>query len=251
MKFLTRNNIIGGVSGLLLLLTLLGSISIIPSGSVGVKSTFGKIDNGVLSPGLNLVLPFVQTVNTISVLQTQIDEKFAVQTKDSQLITVTGIAVVNVNPNNAAKTAARVSSNTDQINKVVLQPKLLAVTKSVISGYTMTDSISQQSAISTQIQTELAKLLIADGALDFDGFNITGFVLDPDVQKSIEAKQIASQQKLRKQIELETADLENKRLELIGKALTPLLVQQQLIDKWDGKSLINYGNTPLIVNAGK
>lgn len=231
------------------LILILSAVTIIPSGYVGIKTNLGKISPNVLNPGVNLVIPLIETVNNMSVQQQQVPETFAVQTKDNQLITVTGTAVYNINPSNAANTAIRIGYDPDTISKVVFQPKLLSTTKRVISQYGMEDAISKQAEISTEIQAELIQSLSTDGSIVFDGFNITGFVLNPDVQRSIESKQIALQEKQRKQTELETAQLENQRLSKIGSALTPLLIEQQLIEKWDGKSLLIRGNNSVLIDS--
>ena len=46
-----------------LLIFILGSsFAIIPTGSTGVKTTFGQIDNRTLSAGFNWKIPFIQSV---------------------------------------------------------------------------------------------------------------------------------------------------------------------------------------------
>jgi hypothetical protein len=84
---------------------------------------------------------------------------------------------------------------------------------------------------------------------------VTGFVLDPEVQKSIEQKQIAIQERQRKLTELETAQIEAQRLKTIDAVLSDRVLLKQAIDKWDGNSLIppmaGGGNLNLLLSPKK
>jgi hypothetical protein len=84
---------------------------------------------------------------------------------------------------------------------------------------------------------------------------VTGFVLDTEVQKSIEQKQIAIQEKQRKMTELETAQIEAQRLKTLDAVLSDRILLKQAIDKWDGSSMIppmaGGGNMNLLLSPKK
>lgn len=67
---------VAGMAGLLfLLILLLCSFSLIPAGSVGVVTTFGRVDPTVLDEGFNWVAPW-RSVHKLT-LQTQEDKEAA------------------------------------------------------------------------------------------------------------------------------------------------------------------------------
>lgn len=94
--------------------------------------------------------------------------------------------------------------------------------------------------------------------LDKEGFNLeqmtSGIQYPETITQAINAKNAAVQQAMRVENELKIAQAEARKLivlaeseakanELRKMSLNPLLIQQQFIEKWDGKTPI-YGNAP-------
>lgn len=94
--------------------------------------------------------------------------------------------------------------------------------------------------------------------LDKEGFLLeqmtSGIQYPETITQAINAKNAAVQQAMRVENELKIAQAEARKLivqaeaeakanELRKQSLNPLLIQQQFIEKWDGKTPI-YGNSP-------
>jgi prohibitin 1 len=238
MNFLRRNldKIILAVGTIVLFIAL--TVKIVPSGAVGVVSTFGVVQTEARSPGLVFLQPFIQTMRLVSVQTKAIPEEFTVQTRDSQQIKVTATATYAIDPTNAPGVVANIGASETAVNNVVIQPVLISSVKRVVTAYTMQEVIENQAKISAEIREDIAGELQKQGYVNFRDFAVTGFVLDPEVQKSIEQKQIAIQERQRKLTELETAQIEAQRLKTIDVALSDRVLLKQAIDKWDGSSLI-------------
>jgi regulator of protease activity HflC (stomatin/prohibitin superfamily) len=119
----------------------------------------------------------------------------------------------------------------------------------------MQEVIENQARISGEIREDIIKELDKQGYVNFRDFAVTGFVLDTEVQKSIEQKQIAIQEKQRKMTELETAQIEAQRLKTLDAVLSDRILLKQAIDKWDGSSMIppmaGSGNMNLLLSPKK
>jgi prohibitin 1 len=250
---LNLNKILAAVGAIVLLIVL--SVQIIPSGTVGVVSTFGVIQSQARQPGLVFLIPLVQTVQEISIQTKAIPEEFTVQTRDSQQIKVTATATYSIDPTNAPAVVANIGPTVTAINNVVIQPVLISSVKRVVTGYAMQEVIENQAKISGEIRDDIYAELQKQGYVNFKDFAVTGFVLDPEVQKSIEQKQIAIQERQRKMTELETAQIEAQRLKTIDAVLSDRVLLKQAIDKWDGSSLIpptaSGGNLNLLLSPNK
>jgi regulator of protease activity HflC (stomatin/prohibitin superfamily) len=211
--------------------------SVVPSGSVGVRNTFGKISPTPVSPGVHMVIPGVNGISKMSVQTVAQPETFTALTKDSQKIEVTATARYSLKPEKAPEAAANIGSTRELVASVEVQPVLLSSVKDVISRYPMGFIIENQSTISSEITAAISGKLDS-GYIDFHDFDVTGFVLDPEVQSSVEKKQIAIQELQRKETELATAKLEAQRLQELDKALTPSILQDKAIEKWNGQSAV-------------
>ena len=131
------------------------SVHTVPSGSVGFVSTFDVINPETRGPGVTFTLPIVQEIKTINVQQVTVPEEFSVQTKDKQVIKVTGTAIYNINPDNAATTAINIGTNADKIKANAFQPQLLATVKQAVAKYDMDAAIGEQEVIGANIEATL------------------------------------------------------------------------------------------------
>lgn len=220
----------------------LGSCAVVNSGEVGISSSFGTVKPEPLQPGLHFWFPGLANVSTLSVRTQAPPEEFTALTVDSQKIVVTAISTYALNPANAPKAYTQVGTDVDTIAKVVVRPVLLSAVKNVVSRYQMSFIIENQTKISQEIQEEIEKRLGQASYVSFQDFNVTGFVLDPNVQDSVEKKQIAVQELQRKQTELQTAKIEAQRLDALNRSLTPNILLQQAIQKWNGNSAVPPGS---------
>ncbi len=223
---------------LLIFVLLISGCTIVESGNVGIVSSFGKVQASPVEPGISFIFPGLRDISQLSIRTIALPEEFTSLTKDSQKIIVAATATFSIAPQAAPQAYIQIGRNVQTIQATVVQPVLLSAVKNVISQYAMTFIIENQAIVATEIRVDIIKQLQQAGYINFQDFNVTGFILDPDVQKAVEQKQIAIQEQERKKTELVTAGIEAERLKALDSALTERILMKQAIDKWNGNSLV-------------
>jgi len=267
----TMKLVLGGIIGIVLAVFLFASCERINAGHVGVKvNQFG--DNKGVSDVVE-VTGFVfynPITHSIYEFPTYIQHKeyigensFVVNTKDGSEFKVSPIINYSVQRDKVPAIFAKYRRSLEQIEEGFLKTSVFDAFRLATNKYTADELISNRQ----QFEVEVRKLL--DGQLLVEGFIINQFtsnlVYPETFKSSIEAKNNAVQSALRAENEVKTAEAQAKiqvaRAEgnaqsllvqakaeseanrLKQQTLTPLLIQQQFIERWDGKLPV-YGQVP-------
>lgn len=246
---LSKSIIIGGALGIVLLILLLSSFTIVPTGYVGVKTRFGKAQDGVVQEGLNYRIPFIEKIQKIDCRTKIIETTSEASTKDLQTVT-TSIAVnYNVNKDDASTLYREVGNHYESI---IISPATLESIKATMAQYTAEELITKRSEVSSKIQENLIAK-ISDKGFRITGFNVTNIDFSVEYDKAIEAKAVKQQEVVTAKAELEKQEILNKQE--IAKAekdakvmslqnsqitentlkLKKLEVLQSMINKWNGQ----------------
>ena len=240
--------IIIGTIVCLILILVSSSITTVPTGYVGVKTRFGKVQADVIQEGLNTKAPFIEKIVKIDCRTQKIELENATATKDLQEVTFKIAVNFNINKETANELYRTTGINYQDI---VVSPSILESIKAVTAQYTAEELITKRSEVSNKMQDTLK------GKIENKGFNIVDFnIIDLDFSaeynQAIEKKQVAEQQAKQAQYELEKAKVENEKKIENAKAdaevmrqqnaqITPetlrlkeLENQQKLIEKWNG-----------------
>ena len=256
--------LISGISALAVIAAVgFGSVVLVQEGTVHAVYKFGEAQQQILTPGLNLVTPFITSTKQLDVSTKSIPETFTSLTQDGQQVTIKATANYNVNGVHASQTAKLVMLTGDRdrdaelIRSVALQPILLGEVKQVIAKYPISYVISNQAGIGEEIVKGINEILKTQSVISLQSFVVTGIVLDEQVQQAIENKAIALQKQAQAEIDLKTAKIIADNNKIISESLTPVLLQDAAIKKWNGNSSVftvgssNSGSTPVIVNTNK
>ena len=139
-------------------LLLLGqALFIVPAGKVAVVTTLGKVSGGSRLPGLNLKVPFVQSVYPFDVRTQVKPEEFATLTKDLQVIEATATVKYAVRPNEAGRIYRTIAGNDRDIYPRIIQPSLLKALKSVFSQYELVTIATEWNDISALVERTVAE----------------------------------------------------------------------------------------------
>ena len=226
--------------------SFLTSCTTIEPGQVGVKSTLGQLNIDPLNSGLHITIPGLDTWAIYSTRTVALSEEFATLTKDGQAVKVTGIAEYSINPVKAPSIYKNLGASAIDVQNKVINPVLLSAVKVQVADKDLSSVISDQNGLSTAIVDDINLQLKQNEYVNFDSFKVTGIVLDPQVQSSIERKQIAKQELERKSTEIQIAEGEVKRLTILKAGISDLTIKQDFVNKWDGKTPIG---SNIIVNA--
>lgn len=186
---------------------------------------------------------YVQTINYTA---------FTVNAKDGSVFTVDPTLSFKVKDGFSPIIFKKYRKDIVEITETTLFNYIKDAFRIEFNKYTTDSIISNREKFEFAIQSNMGTLL------DKEGFNLeqmtSGIQYPETITQAINAKNAAVQQAMRVENELKIAQAEARKLivlaeseakanELRKLSLNALLIQQQFIEKWDGKTPI-YGNAP-------
>jgi regulator of protease activity HflC (stomatin/prohibitin superfamily) len=270
--------ILAGISGFLLLVFLFNSCERIDAGHVGVKvNLYGDnkgVDDVVAVTGMVFYNIFTTKIyefpTFIQHKEYKGENSFIVNSKDGSEFSVSPIMNYSVQREKVPAIFSKYRRPLEDIEEGFLKTAVYDAFRLATNKYTADELISNRAVF----EVEVRKLL--DNQLLKEGFVINQFtsnLIYPETfKKSIEAKNNAVQAALRAENEVKTAEAQAKikvaTAEGNAKAmltsakaeaeanrmkqqtLTPLLLQLEYINKWDGKLPV-YGTAPMLYKPVK
>lgn len=186
-----------------LIICLLGFIKTVPTGSTGIVTTFGRIENVSLDAGIHFMAPWKKVVNMDNRTQKQSIE-MPCFSSDIQEVNVIYTVNYQINKANAQEIYRTIGK--DYFDKIVM-PKALEAVKSVFAKYTAEALVESRSSLSKEIEAilvdDLNKQNIQITATSIENIDFTDAFTN-----AVEAKQVAEQNKLKAQTEQAQATLE-------------------------------------------
>lgn len=261
-----RKSPVGGIIvwsllGVVFLIAVLNSFAIVQYGHVGLYKTLGKLGDSTLMPGIHFKIPFVQKIIQVNVQVTKVEADTSASSKDLQPVSTHVALNYAVNKESAYNLMNNIGSSFDTI---IVAPAIQEIVKEVTAKYAAEDLIAKRDVVANEIRDLLTKRMARYDLVVHD-INIVNFKFSDAFNQSIEAKQVAQQQALKaendlKRIQIEAqqtiaqAQAEAESLKLKKQEVTPDLialkqieVQQEAIQKWDGKlPSVTGGATPFI-----
>ncbi len=259
-----------GCAAVAAIVLLASAAAVVPAGHTGVVVTLGKVSESTMSEGFHLKVPFVQTVEAVS-NQIQVYEVDApAVSKDLQ--TVSSTIAVNYRVQSSASADIYRNIGADY-QSVVLMPAVQESVKSVTAKFTAEQLITERTAVGEEIKDNLAAK-VSEYGLQIEKFNIVNFDFSAEFNAAIEQKQVAEQNLLKTQTEQEqaiviaeaeakkqiiAAEAEAKAImaqaqaqadanELLNNSLTELVLQNKMLEQWDGKMpMVNGTDSSLLL----
>jgi len=186
-----------------LLICFLGFIKTVPTGSTGIVTTFGRIENITLDAGIHFMLPWQKVVNMDNRTQKQSIE-MPCFSSDIQEVNVIYTVNYQINKANAQEIYRTIGK--EYFDKIVM-PKALEAVKSVFAKYTAEALVESRANLSKEIEAilvdDLSKQNIQITATSIENIDFTDAFTN-----AVEAKQVAEQNKLKAQTEQAQATLE-------------------------------------------
>ncbi|HEX4268914.1 MAG TPA: prohibitin family protein [Steroidobacteraceae bacterium] len=257
-----RPALVAGVIILIVLLVIGGAFVQIGPGQRGVLMTFGAVHDGVLDPGLHFKLPFVQSVARMDV---QVQNSQAAETSaslDLQNVSTTVATNWHILPADAEWVYQHIGNEADLVDKII-RPAISNSVKAITAHYNAEDLIVHRDEVRSQIQSQITAELQPYRVV-VDSVNITDFHFSDEFAQAIERKQVAQQRALQAQYELDQARVvaqqriveaqaQSQSQKLLQETLTPEIIQQQAIARWDGHLPAVVGGNgvlPMLGNLG-
>lgn len=249
---------------IVILFVFLSSFVIVPTGEAAIISRLGKAVE-VKEPGFNFVLPFVDAVRMIEIREQNIENKYTVSSKDMQTIAMT----LNVQYSVGGDVLELYKKFGTAYKEKLIFPRISESLNAVSARYTIEEFITKRNEMSSELLRELADDFTEYG-VTVSACSIIEHDFSDEFDQAIERKLVASQNALTAKNDLERVkfeaeaevvkaqqyaeaevarakgDAEANRLR--QQSLTPLLVQQQAIQKWSGNlpTYMGGNSTPFI-----
>jgi regulator of protease activity HflC (stomatin/prohibitin superfamily) len=151
--------------------------------------------------------------------------------------------IVALNYNLTSKTANQVyrEVGTSYVSTII-DPIVQETFKAVTAEYNATDLIQERSKVQSQTLNALTTAFHNRG-ITVDNLNVVDFKFSPQYSAAIENKQVEAQNVQTAQYKLQQAQLNAQANQVQDSALSPQILEQQAISKWDGKM-------PQVVSGG-
>lgn len=235
--------------------TLLASVARVGTGEIAVLTRFGRVTGTELGEGIHLKNP-VDKVNKYDIKVQKEETEAAAASKDLQDVNSTLV----INYSLEAGKVSEVHRTVGPLYKEkLIDPAIQEVFKSSTAKFDATQLITDRPAAKAQAFEQLRDRLGEYGIIVQD-LSLTNFSFSSEFSKAIEAKQVAQQQaeqaKFNAQKAEQDAQAEINRAKgsaeaqrLQQQTLTPLLVQKQFIEKWNGKMPVVVGSEGNLLNV--
>lgn len=216
---------------------------------MGVRTQFGAVIGKELSPGLQVKVPFIQDIEIIDCRTQKIEADANAASKDLQNVSSKIAVNFAVNTESAVNLYKQIGSN---YRSVVIDPAVQEVVKMITAQYTAEEIITKRSEVSMKM-TDLLDEKISQNGIEIEAFNVINFDFSEEFNKAIENKQIAQQQALKAEQDLNRIKIEAEQKIVQAKAeadalklqkqeitsdlleLRRIEAQLKAIEKWNGE----------------
>lgn len=238
------------------LLVFVQSICVIPSNTVGVKySALHGTSKNTLKEGVHFVTPFVDKIYKIdTTVQERTDDNVSVQTKDAQWAKMQVNVKYEVSKSNAFKVYKQYKTM-DALKENIIGNYAQNAMNEVCSNYNIIDLLGDKRNEIINKASEILKQSLEKEGVTLKMLTIKDLDAGKKIEKAISDEAVAKKQveTAKQKQEKARTEAETKLIEAEGeananavktKALTPEVLQEQWINKWDGKlPKVTDGNT--------
>lgn len=221
------------VIGILILMGIILAVDTfytVETGERCVVLRFGRL-TGIAGEGLNMKLPFVDKVTYLSIRDNNLTVKAEVSSSDIQTIEVEVGLVYSLDPMQVDKIYQTYS---DRIENTLIRPTLSEKINAVIAEYPIEAFVEKRAEISNRINSSFATQVAGSGIM-VKSLLIVNHDFSNDFNKAIEDKKVAEQRALTARFDLERMKLEAEAQTVKQASLSPMVLQEMAINKWDGK----------------
>lgn len=236
---------IGAIMIGLIAFLILNPIVIVRAGQRGVILEWGAVSDKILDEGINWVMPIKNDVKKMDVQTQKLTIKTLAYSKDIQ--TVESELALNYNLRSEYVNLLWQEVGGDYQSRII-DPAIQESVKSATAKFTAQELIEQRPRVKEEIKIELNNRLTK--YFTITEFSIIDFSFSDEYEKAIEAKQVAQQNALKAENDLNRikveaeqrvaqATAEAEAIKIQAQAITQQggqsYVDLQAIQKWDGK----------------
>lgn len=212
-------------------------ITFVPTGYTGILTTFGRVEERTVQSGLNIIAPWQKVVKMDNRTQKQLIETQAFSS-DIQQVDV----AITLNYCIDKTTAQNLYSSVGvAYYDTILNPRALEGIKTVFAGYSAEELVTNRVELSGEIGTIISEDVSQYG-IQITGVSIENLDFTDAFTDAVEAKQVATQNKLTAETEqakltleaqaaaerqIISANAESEANRIIAASITPELIQMK------------------------
>lgn len=245
---------IGGVIVAIIFFFSINPFVQIGAGERGVVMNWGRVQNQILSEGLHLRVPFMQSVQKVSVRVQKSDVKTSGASKDLQDVGLELVVNWRINTDKVNRVYQLIGDEQAVLDNIIL-PAVSEMAKAASAKKTAEEIITKRQELKQDIDNLLVSRLANYGIILSD-VSIIDIRFSDEFNRAIEAKQVAEQEAKQAIFKAEQAkndaiarvnmaEGQAKAQQLQQQALTAELLQKMAIDKWDGRFPTYMGTTTM------
>jgi regulator of protease activity HflC (stomatin/prohibitin superfamily) len=228
--YFTRGVTLAVLAGAIIVIFAWWSVTTVPSGSVGIVTTFGKVDSQPLPEGLHLVAPW-RSVYPLSVRTQEVKEVMEVPTKEGLTINLEVSLLFALDSARASEVFQKVGPNYLQ---VVVEPQFRSATRGVTVNYEAKDLYTAKRAVVERELETATSLLLQERGLTCDKVLLRKIELPPAVKGAIDQKMAAEQesQAMEFKLQIERQKADQKKIEAEGTAQAQRIITETLNENY-------------------
>lgn len=228
------------------------TLTIVPTGYTGVRSTFGQISEETVQNGFNWKVPFVQKIEVVNNKQQDItfEGKIWSETANRTAVYYENVTVTyQINPDKSSWVYANISDYKDALVSTGI---VSSAVKSASKELQDTDATSRtkieplamkrlQEALDEKYSKDVVVInkVVINGA-DFEDSYSKAIAKKQKAQLEAEEQEILNKKNIAKaeaeaEVKIKNAEAESKANKMLEKSLTDNVIKSQYIEKWDGK----------------
>lgn len=249
--------IIAFIIGILIVITLFSSVTIVSEGFIGVKYRFNKIQNANLQAGLNLHIPFVEKIVQVDIREQVYQSETDAYTKDTQSVEDLHVKL-NYFYDRAQLSEIIRNVGIDNVENKLVVPQVQSIVKNEIGQFRAEEFVQNRVIVQQNIEDRLRERLERNGII-VAAFAIENIKFEDGFEEAVRAKVVAEQDALKmqnktkekeeyaKQVVIEAranadsekirAEAEAYAIDLIQEKLkdSPQYIELEKINKWNGE----------------
>lgn len=247
-----------------LVLLVVTSCTRIDAGYEGILIKQYGTDKGVqdvsLVTGRVFYNPWTEDVEQYATFVQTVDyEKFNINAKDGSEFIVDPTLSFNIVSGNSPKIFSKYRMDLEDVSETTILNYVKDAFRLQMNKYTTDEIVSNREKFENDVQKTLSNVL------EKEGFRLeqltSGLQYPQTIVDAVNSKNKAIQDAMKVENELRITEAQAKKLivqaeaekranELKQTSLTPMLIQQQFIDKWDGHTPL-YGSSPVLFKSAQ
>lgn len=263
------------VVGLIAVICLLSCFTVIPAGHVGVRITMGRVEDQVLTEGMNFKLPFVSQIVKMSVQRQSTDlPETQGELSGRETVNLSMTMTYELDPNMAPEVYRKAGAYYE--NTLMPTNEIFDIVKGVVAGYSIDEFAARRSEIMTRAREMLTEHFSGRG-ITITSLSLSNYGFDPELEAAIARMNTAQQQQKTAEIENSTAiakaeaDAKVKKTaaeaeaeamiikaeaqaeanKKLAESLTGVLIEYEKIQQWDGQlPKVSTGSTGALIGIG-